>query len=147
MNVRDMIENFSSTPFSFRGRQKTSSSTIYWQISSVKSCLKIHLFQSSTFHVQYNLHNQPWQMYACALESSATTAVAFCFKSLLLWHIFKINGSEKKTSTHIFIIPPKCTKIKPTIGLTGMDTSHSDQPTQLYFKTNKFSTYSISCYM
>lgn len=96
MNVRDMIENFSSTPFSFRGRQKTSSSTIYWQISSVKSCLKIHLFQSSTFHVQYNLHNQPWQMYACALESSATTAVAFCFKSLLLWHIFKINGSQKK---------------------------------------------------
>lgn len=51
------------------GQTETQSSTIYWWVSSVKSCLKIHLFQSSTFHVQYNRNSRPWQMYTGALES------------------------------------------------------------------------------
>lgn len=58
-----------SVPPTLFPTDKNTSSTIYWRYSSVKSCFKIHLFQSVSFHVQYNLQNQPWQMYTCVLES------------------------------------------------------------------------------
>lgn len=55
--------------------------------------------------------------------------------------------AAKKNQHAYFYHTTEMHKNKAYIGLTEMDTSHSDQPTQLYFKTNKFSTYSISCYM